>query len=456
MTSGAFRPKIAYYGDDFTGATDTLATAARAGLRTALFLGIPDDAHRARAGALDCVGIAGAARSMTPAEMRAELEPVGEFFAALDAPVMHYKICSTFDSSPEIGSIGTAIGILRGYGRNDLVAIVGGQPNLGRYCIFSNLFAAAGAGGAVCRIDRHPTMSRHPVTPMHEGDLRLHLAPQGLNSVRSIDYTAYDASPDVLDSHVDAYLAEGAEAVLFDVTRELELATIGRCLWQRAERARMLVVGPSTVLQALSAHWELLPHGIRRAAIAPPVSAAAGPVFVLSGSLSPVTARQVAATGAYVKLPVDARRLAGRDREYWSTLVAQAASSLRSGSNVLAVTADDASATSGAGGTGRAVAVACGEFVARVLAQAPVGRLGIAGGDTSSHAVSALGAWALSYVGQIAAGVALCRLHTDSPVLDGLEVMLKGGQMGHAEIFDDLARGVPARRTPSTLADAEA
>ena len=41
--------KIAYYGDDFTGATDTLATAARAGLRTLLFLGLPSPAQLERA-----------------------------------------------------------------------------------------------------------------------------------------------------------------------------------------------------------------------------------------------------------------------------------------------------------------------------------------------------------------------------------------------------------------------
>ncbi len=35
--------KITFYGDDFTGATDTLATAARAGLRALLFLGLPTD-----------------------------------------------------------------------------------------------------------------------------------------------------------------------------------------------------------------------------------------------------------------------------------------------------------------------------------------------------------------------------------------------------------------------------
>ena len=39
--------------------------------------------------------------------------------------------------------------------------------------------------------------------------------------------------------------------------------------------------------------------------------------------------------------------------------------------------------------------------------------LGIAGGDTSSHAVQALNAWGLSYLVQLASGVALCRLHSD-------------------------------------------
>ena len=174
-----------------------------------------------------------------------------------------------------------------------------------------------------------------------------------------------------------------------------------------------------------------------------PVRAASGPVFVLSGSLSPVTARQVAAARSYVTVPVDVRRLVERDRAYPSAIVAQAASLLRAGSHVLAVTSDDAADAAGAE-RGRAVALASGAIVAGVLAQAPVRRFGIAGGDTSSHAVIALDAWALSYVAQIAAGVALCRLHTDNPALDGLEVMLKGGQMGPVGIFEHLVHGVPA------------
>ena len=105
--------KIAFYGDDFTGATDTLSTAARAGLQTLLFLRLPTPAQLERAGPLDCLGIAGAARAMSPEEMQAELQPVGQFFAALGAPVIHYKTCSTVDSAPHIGSIGAAIRLLQ-------------------------------------------------------------------------------------------------------------------------------------------------------------------------------------------------------------------------------------------------------------------------------------------------------------------------------------------------------
>ena len=39
---------------------------------------------------------------------------------------------------------------------------------------FGNLFAVVDGVGH--RLDRHPTMSRHPVTPMDEADLRRHLA----------------------------------------------------------------------------------------------------------------------------------------------------------------------------------------------------------------------------------------------------------------------------------------
>ena len=86
----------------------------------------------------------------------------------------------------------------------------------------------------------------------------------------------------------------------------------------------------------------------------------------------------------------------------------------------------------------RALAEAGGRLLAAVLARAPLARVGVAGGDTSSHAVLGLDAWGLSFMRRLAPGVSLCRLHSDQPELDGLELMLKGGQMGGDDLFERL------------------
>jgi uncharacterized protein YgbK (DUF1537 family) len=70
-----------------------------------------------------------------------------------------------------------------------------------------------------------------------------------------------------------------------------------------------------------------------------------------------------------------------------------------------------------------------------VLESVPLRRVGVAGGDTSSFALQALDVWGLSYRGQLAPGVALCRAHAHGARLDGVELMLKGGQMGPVDMF---------------------
>jgi uncharacterized protein YgbK (DUF1537 family) len=76
-----------------------------------------------------------------------------------------------------------------------------------------------------------------------------------------------------------------------------------------------------------------------------------------------------------------------------------------------------------------------------VLATAPLKRVGIAGGDTSSHGVQALDAWGLSYAADMGAGASLCWVHSDDATLDGMEIMLKGGQMGTVDVFERLVHG---------------
>lgn len=433
--------KLAWYGDDFTGATDTLATASQAGLRSLLFLGLPSPAQLARCGPLDCLGIAGAARAMTPARMQAELLPVGRLFAELAVPVLHYKICSTFDSAVQTGSIGAAIRALRPSVSNAFVPIIGGQPNLGRFCVFGNLFAQAGSNGPVHRLDRHPTMRVHPVTPMREADLRRHLATQGLTPMAALDYPVYEDAPDALDARLDALLTEKPAGVLMDVARASDLPVIGRLIWQRASQQRLLAVGASSVVQALAAHWHRQTE-LRPTADTGAVAPARGPVLVLAGSLSPQTARQARCATSYSHVHLDPLRLAAADGHYRQQLSVQVAALLRQGQSVLACTSDDASvAVPGTVLDARALTSACGRWLAQVLQAAPVRRLVIAGGDTSSHAVQALDAWGLSYLQSVSPGVALCRLHSEAPHLDGMELSLKGGQMGAPELFEQLLHG---------------
>jgi len=440
-------PKYAWYGDDFTGASDTLATVAGAGLRALLFLGVPAKRHLSAAGPLDALGIAGAARAMDPAAMREELAPVGRFLASLAAPVIHYKCCSTFDSAPGVGSLGVALETLRRERRGAFVPIVGGQPSLGRYCAFGQLFATAGGAGEAYRIDRHPTMSVHPVTPMHESDLRRHLGAQGLSGMALIDLRVLDGCDDAaLDEAVDAALAADASAVLFDATGPAHLARIGRVLWERARREPLVALGASSVAQALIAHWRAAGE-LSSEHAASTIAPAGAPVFVLSGSQSPVTARQIElacgggggadAKAAFARVTVDAGALVGEPRAL-ETAAQDCARWLERGRSVLA--------HPGAPRTGGPavldVAAAGGRLLARVLELAPfVRRAGVAGGDSSSLAVRSLGAWALGYAGSLSPGVALTRVRADAPRLDGLELMLKGGQMGPPDLFERLVSG---------------
>ena len=293
--------------------------------------------------------------------------------------------------------------------------------------LFGNLFAAAGSGGAVHRIDRHPTMSRHPVTPMHEADLRRHLALQGLEPIGLVPWTLYgDGAEAIAAPRWPRCAPARAGAVLFDVARRRRPgAPSGRHSGAAPRQAPLLAVGPSSVVAGHRAHRcrrALRPCPIasrpragrcwcsraacrrsRRARSRPPRRTTS------CGSMRRVWSRQTAATAP-------ARR--ATSRPCWprdatcspapARMAARRRRSLR--------------ATSPAAG---------GALLARVLAAAPSARLGIAGGDTSS--LRPAGARRLGPVlpaGLVAPGAPLCRLHSESAALDGLEVMLKGGQMG--------------------------
>ena len=121
---------LSYYGDDFTGSTDVMESLTFSGLRTVLFLDPPSPSQVEALGDARAIGVAGCTRSMPPDEAESELRPVFQAFKALQPQIVHYKTCSTFDSSPTIGSIGRAIDVGKNALDSAYVPLVVGAPIL--------------------------------------------------------------------------------------------------------------------------------------------------------------------------------------------------------------------------------------------------------------------------------------------------------------------------------------
>ena len=419
----------AFYGDDFTGSTDVLEQLAEGGVPAVLFLRPPDDALRARFADVRAIGIAGDSRSRPPDWMEAHLPAI--YAALAEGAVVHYKTCSTFDSSAQTGSIGRALEIgQRQFGGH--AAIVVGAPHLRRYVAFGNLFAAAGA--AVHRIDRHPTMAHHPVTPMREADLIRHLAAQtdlriGLVPIDRIQ--AGEAPAAYAAARIDT------DAVLFDGIASGDLAATGRVMLAEGVR---FAVGSSGVTRALVMAWQA--DGAIDAA---PVTAAAAPVdrlLVVSGSCSPVTARQYERSliDGFAGTRADVSALLAGSTIEEERLTDAALAALAGGGRAVIHTAEGPLATDAAA-AGDRLGMALGRIARDVVRRTGLRRVLFAGGDTSSHGVAQLGADALTWAAPIERGAPLVRAHAADPAIDGIELVLKGGQIGADDFFETVRRG---------------
>jgi 3-oxoisoapionate kinase len=410
--------RVAFYGDDFTGSVDALLQFARRGWTGRLFVGIPDDTALADAArAVDVVGIAGIARSLSTDQLEAELRPVFARLAALRPHIVQYKACSTADSSPQIGNLGRVIELGRELVSDATVPVLFAQPDFGRYTIFGQHFAAE--GGIVYRLDRQPTMSTHPSTPMHEADLAVHLGRQTALPIGSVPFVAYD-SPDA----VAAALSDSADAaVVLDAVDDTHLETIGAALGDL--RSPVFAVGSGG-----------LSHGIAAADPGdaeplPTVSMTSGPVLAVSGSRSAQTRRQVdaAAEAGWLSLPLPL------DAERFDDTVATVLDALTAGRSV-ALTSDDADTGALSGDVLGAIARTAASVVSTALAAGATRRVIVCGGDTSSRITTLLGVDSLSIRANPWANVVLLRAHAADPVVEGVELLLKGGQVGEVDLFE--------------------
>jgi len=130
---------FSFYGDDFTGSTDALEALAANAVPSVLFLDPPEERMLERFGDCRAIGVAGESRSRSPEWMSENLPEIFRGLRRLGAPLCQYKVCSTFDSSPQFGSIGRALEIGQQVFGNPYVPIVVAAPHLQRYVLFGNL-----------------------------------------------------------------------------------------------------------------------------------------------------------------------------------------------------------------------------------------------------------------------------------------------------------------------------
>jgi uncharacterized protein YgbK (DUF1537 family) len=193
-----------------------------------------------------------------------------------------------------------------------------------------------------------------------------------------------------------------------------------------------------------------------------PFAGRSEPLLVASGSCSPVTERQIgwALANGFADTPLDTTALA--TEEYGARIVnetsAHVVAQLKRGRSVVLHTSKgdadprraateavfarrglDAIAAKAAGA--RLFGLALGAVVRSVVEQSLVRRVVIAGGDTSSYAARALGIESLEMLSPMAPGAPLCKVHAPGTPAEGLQIVLKGGQVGAPDFFGVVARG---------------
>lgn len=451
---------LAFYGDDFTGSTDAMEVMAFAGLPTVLFVKPPTPAMLQRFANHRGIGIAGTARSRSPEWMDEHLPPVLRTLFSLNAPLTQYKVCSTFDSSATIGSIGRAIDLALPLAREDWSPLVIGAPQLRRWQSFGNLFA--GVGPVRYRLDRHPTMARHPMTPMSEADLARHLGAQTRRSVALVDVV------DLMSGDSDAVLrsavADG-QIVSFDVIDDATQVEVGRLVWEN--RGKGLFSASSSGLQyALVAYWRSVGVLAQASAAAASVAAPVDRLLVVSGSCSPATAEQIARAidAGFEPCRVDVLRIVdpGTRASEIAQVIEAADRALRERRDAIIFTArspDDPAihrlsqhceATgSSMAEAQQALGGALGEIVLGLTQRHALPRLVFAGGDTSGRIVDHLPIVALEATSPLARGSPICRAYSADARFDAMELVLKGGQVGDSDFFVSAKAGTTGSAAPS-------
>lgn len=406
--------------DDMTGATDVALMLNRAGMHTIQVIGAPrPGAGLPRA---DAVVVALKSRTSPVAEAIADSLAACEALLAGGARQILFKYCSTFDST-SAGNIGPVADALMARLGAEIAIICPAFPANGRSIYQGCLFVGA--------VPLHESsMKDHPLTPMRDSNLMRLMAAQTPAAVGHVDHAAVRAGAQAVQARLAALAAQGVRYAVTDAVTNDDLLVLGE-----AVAGHVLLTGGSGIAMGLPANFRaagLLPER----AVAARLQAPPGRAGILSGSCSTATRGQIEAARAagYPALKLDPLALAaGRET---AAGLADWALAQPADAPFLLYSSDDPAEVSriqddlGREAAGATVERAFAEIARRIVAGG-VGRLLVAGGETSGAVVQGLGVETLEIGPEIDPGVPWTR------VVGGpdLAIALKSGNFGSPDFF---------------------
>lgn len=409
--------------DDFTGATDLANNLVRAGMRTLQVIGVPD--APLQLDHVDAVIVALKSRSCNVDEAVSQSLGALEWLQAQGARQIFFKYCSTFDSTVE-GNIGpVADALLEHLGAAQTV-MVPAFPVNGRTVYQGHLFVGD-------RLLNDSGMEQHPLNPMTDADLVRVLSQQSQWPVGLLNHSVLKCGLTAARAHLDQAKEKGLRHMICDSLDEDDLQVIAAAVVDFP-----LVSGGSGLGQALPTEYRRR-GWLQSVQDAGQLEPASGAALVLCGSCSRATLAQIDKfLKQHAGFALDPLALAVSSGHYEEALAFARAGLARAEPVLVYASAaadkvQQAQADLGVAASGALVEAALADLAKNLVAEG-VGRLIVAGGETSGAVVSALGIEALRIGGQIDPGVPWTQARIegqDKP----LSLALKSGNFGAEDFF---------------------
>ena len=403
--------KLVVIADDLTGANDAGVQFAKQGLTVRVVLGTPiADSGNQRT---DVMVLDTDSRATQPDKAYESVRNAGQIVKQMEevAPLVFKKIDSTLR-----GNIGAEIDAAMAEFDSEWAAVVPAFPVNARITV--------GGWHLLHQVPiAESEISRDPKTPVHESVLPDLLAAQSRHKVGHVFLTDVSRGADEVRRRIAELRGEGVKVISFDASTETHLRTIATAI--KATEGSALWVGSAGLAEMIPAvmGWPRTEQTV--------ISGEQGPVLVIAGSVSNVTARQMhrfleQENSRLVSLRADS--LIANEEEELRRCVQEASDGLKAGKDVLLASAVDVDSV--VKGSSEIISVAMGKIVQQVIFLKPAG-LFLTGGDTAVSVCRALGVNSINILDEVLPGIPLGEL--DGGCCPGMRVVTKAGAFGGEE-----------------------